>query len=131
MALPYHPHQGEILVCDFDDLAPGAEMVKRRPVVIVSRHETHNRRLCTVVPLSTTAPDPIRSWHHPMPHLKLTGWVANGAIWAKCDMLSTVSFERLNKTYTRTRHGRNYITHKLDSEDLKAILAGIRAYLGL
>lgn len=129
--LPYYPHQGEIVVCGFDDASPGAEMVKRRPVVIVSRHETHDRRLCTVVPLSTTAPHPVRSWHHALPHLIVSGWQASGPMWAKCDMLATVSFERLNKPYVRTRSGRNYITHKLDPADLAAVLAGIRAYIGV
>ena len=131
MALPYLPHQGEILICDFDDFAIGAEMVKRRPVVVVSRHDTHRGKMCTVVPLSTTAPDPVKSWHHAMPHLRVTGWVANGAIWAKCDMLASVSLERLNKPYIKTRSGRNYITHKLDPADQAAVMAAIKAYLGL
>lgn len=120
-----------MLICDFDDSAPGAEMVKRRPVVVVSRHETHNRRLCCVVPLSTTAPVPPRSWHHAVPNLHIAGWTPAGVIWAKCDMLATVSFERLNKPYKKTRHGRKYIDHALDDVDLAAVLAGIRAYLGL
>ena len=131
MALPYHPHQGEILICDFDDAALGVEMVKRRPVIVVSRHETHNRRLCAVVPISTTAPFPVHSWHHQIAHVKIVGWEPNGVQWAKCDMLATVSFERLNKPYKRTRSGRNYVTHKLDPADLAAVLAGIRAFLGL
>lgn len=131
MALPYFPHQGEILICDFDDLARGAEMVKCRPVIVVSRHESHGRRLCTVVPLSTTAPNPPHAWHHPLPHLKVTGFQANGPIWAKCDMLATVSFIRLNKPYIRTRSGRNFVTHKLAEDDLSAVLQGIRSYLGL
>lgn len=131
MTLPYYPHPGEILVCDFDDTSLGAEMVKRRPVVVVSSHESHSRKLCTVVPLSTTEPAPCRSWHHCMPHLAVTGWVANGSIWAKCDMVCTVSFERLNKPYRKTRGGRQYITHKLSAQDMVALRACLRAYLGL
>lgn len=104
-------------------------MIKRRPVIVVSRHETHNRRLCTVVPLSTTAPDPVAAWHHLLAHIKIAGWQASGPMWAKCDMLATVSFERLNKPYVKTRHGRNFITYKLDAGDLAAVTAGIRAYL--
>lgn len=131
MPLPYHPRQGEILVCDFDDSAIGAEMVKRRPAVVVSRKDAHSGSLCTVVPLSTTAPKLPQAWHHPLPHVRVTGWQANGVMWAKCDMLATVSFDRLNKPYVRTRTGRNYITHALDPADLAAVLAGIRSYLGL
>lgn len=67
-----------------------------------------------------------------MPHLAVAGWDANAGVWAKCDMLATVSFERLNQPYTKTRHhGRNYIKHSLTEDDLAAVLAGIRAYLGL
>ena len=131
VTLPYFPNQGEILICDFDDTAPGAEMVKRRPEIVVSRHETHHRRLCTVVPLSTTTPAPQRSWHHPLPHLKVTGWQANAPMWAKCDMLVTVSFDRLNKPYQKTRSGRNHVTHKLDTADMAAVLACLRAYFGV
>lgn len=106
-------------------------MVKRRPVVVISRHETHGRNLCTVVPLSTTAPAPPRSWHHPLPHLAVIGWNAKAPIWAKCDMICTVSTERLRKPYTKTRHGRNHVTQALDPADLAAVLACVRAYLGI
>lgn len=131
MALLHHPNPGEILTCSFDDVAVGAEMVKRRPAIVVSRRETHSRGLCTVVPLSTTAPLPPRAWHHPMPHLRVIGWQAAGDIWAKCDVLCTVSTERLRKPYTKTRHGRNHVTQSLDPTDLAAVLACIRAYLAL
>jgi uncharacterized protein YifN (PemK superfamily) len=131
MALPYYPHRGEVLICDFDAEALGAEMVKRRPVIVVSRRETHNRKLCAVVPISTTAPDPIERWHHALPHLRISGWSPAGLMWAKCDMLATVSFDRLNKPYVKTRHGRNYVTHKLDDGDLGSVLAGISAFFAL
>lgn len=86
--------------------------------------------MCTVVPLSTTSPEPAKSWHHQMPHLRVTGWDARGPIWAKCDMLSSVSLDRLNKPYIKARSGRNYITHKLDQQDMDAVKLCIRAYFG-
>jgi uncharacterized protein YifN (PemK superfamily) len=52
-------------------------------------------------------------------------------MWAKCDMLATVSFDRLNKAYTKTRSGRNYVTHKLDAADMESVLACLRAYFGI
>lgn len=106
-------------------------MIKRRPVVVVSRHETHNRKLCTVVPISTTPPHPVHAWHHRMPHLRISGWTATDVMWAKCDMLATVSFDRLNKPYVRTRHGRSYVSLSLDAGDLASVTSGIRSYLGL
>lgn len=132
MSLPYLPYQGEILVCDFDDSAIGAEMIKRRPVVVVSRHEAHrSSKLCSVVALSTTAPSPVEAWHYNMPHLRVTGWSAENGVWAKCNMISTVSLERLNKPYIKLRSGRKYIDHKLDGLDMAAVLDGIRSYLKL
>lgn len=97
MTLPYHPRPGEILICDFDGAARGAEMVKRRPVIVVSSRESHARRLCTVVPISTTAPGNLQSWHVRLQSLTVTGWQTDCDCWAKCDMLCTVSFERLCK----------------------------------
>ncbi len=131
MPLPYLPHQGEILVCDFDDQAVGAEMIKRRPVVVVSKHEAHRSKLCVVVALSTTPPNPAQAWHYFMPHLRVTGWSADDGVWAKCDMISTVSLQRLNQPYIKQRSGRQYISHKLQQQDLEAVLNGIRSVLRL
>ena len=131
MTLPYHPHPGEVLICDFDDVGVGAEMVKRRPVVVVSMRDASGGRLVTVVPLSTTAPAPEQAWHYSMPHLRIRGWPDTPTSWAKCDMLATVSFVRLNKPYAKTRSGRSYITLALDPIDLAAIRAGIRAWMNL
>ncbi|MDB4679556.1 type II toxin-antitoxin system PemK/MazF family toxin [Planctomycetaceae bacterium] len=62
MAIKFHPGYGTILYCDFSHQTE-PEMVKSRPVVVVSRRNT-NVRLCTVVPLSSTQPEKIQSWHH-------------------------------------------------------------------
>lgn len=131
MPLPYHPRPGEVLICDYDDSAVGAEMVKRRPVVVVSRRDASGGRLATVVPLSTTPPASARAWHHAMPHLRISGWPDTATTWAKCDMLATVSFVRLNKPYVKTKSGRHYITLIPDPIDLEAVRAGVRSWLGL
>lgn len=53
-------------------------------------------------------------------------------MWAKCDMLVTVSFERLNKPYRRTRRsGRQYVEVTLSTQDVAAIDTCLRAYLQL
>lgn len=131
MPLPYFPRPGEVLICAFDDAAIGAEMVKRRPAVVVSRHNASGSRLATVVPLSTTAPNPTLPWHHPLPHLRITGWPSDAVSWAKCDMLATVSLDRLNKPYIKTRQGRSYTSHVLSDVDMQAIRQAIRAHLAL
>ena len=66
-----------------------------------------------------------------MPHLRIKGWPEASTTWAKCDMLATVSFARLNKPYLKTRAGRSYITLALDQMDLAAIRVGIRAWMNL
>lgn len=131
MALPYFPRRGEVLICDFDSGFRPPEMVKRRPVVVLSVKESHSRRLCTVVPFSTTAPAPVCQWHHCLPQVTVPGLVAVGDMWAKCDMIATVSFDRLNKPYVKTRHGRRYQELVLGSADMEAIERGLRHYLGL
>lgn len=132
MALPYIPTRGEILICDFDTGFRQPEMVKRRPAVVVSHKSSHGRRLCTVVPLSTTAPVPVKTWHYALPHVQIPGWVAKATMWAKCDMLATVSFDRLTKPYKKTQHsGRKYTAVFLCAEDMAAIEVCIRAYLDL
>jgi uncharacterized protein YifN (PemK superfamily) len=53
-------------------------------------------------------------------------------MWAKCDMLVTVSFDRLTKPYKKTQHsGRKYIGVFLCDDDLAAIAECIKAYLAL
>ena len=133
MSLPnYAPFPGDVLICDFDlgGFTP-PEMVKKRPVVVVSCRHSHTRRLCTVVPISTTEPTPKHAWHHCMPHLVVMGWTANAPMWAKGDMVATVAYDRLNKPYKKTSVGRQYITLRLDEADLEAVRAGLRAYMEL
>ena len=131
MALPYHPRRGEVLICDFDTGFQPPEMVKKRPVVVISPKDSHHRGVCTVVPLSTTAPEPLRRWHHPLPHVKVPGLRATAPMWAKCDMLATVGFVRLNKPYIKTRQGRKFTELVLDAQDIYAIEQCLRAYLAL
>ena len=95
MPIHYHPTPGTIVICDFRGfIAP--EMIKRRPAIIVSPRLRGRNGLCTIVPLSTTAPKPIMPYHHricidpplPAPYNSSVQWV-------KGDMFSTVSFDRL------------------------------------
>ncbi|MFK5216451.1 type II toxin-antitoxin system PemK/MazF family toxin [Glaesserella parasuis] len=57
MALKYQPKEKAVVMCDFSGfIAP--EMVKTRPVVVISKHKK-NSELVTIVPLSTTKPEPL------------------------------------------------------------------------
>lgn len=125
----YSPKTGQVLMCDFSRGFVPPEMVKKRAVVVISRSETHGRRLCTVVPLSTTAPAPALAWHVLLTQNPLPGTPIGTAVWAKCDMLYTVSFERLDKPHQKAAGRREYLTLKLCAPDLAAVFDGVRAYL--
>ena len=128
--LPYHPKQGEVLRCDYSGLVP-PEMDKIRWVVVVSPKFLNRRDLCTVIPLSTTAPTPQEAYHvkldkDPAPN-------ASGVdVWAKCDMLMTVSFSRLTAYWDGKTNGRrNYVSLHISALELGKIRGATLAALGL
>jgi len=133
MGIKFHPDQGAILVCDYGD-AIVPEMVKRRPVIVISPRHRRRHGLCTIVPLSTTPPKPIESYHHlltlsePLP----SPWDKN-PVWIKCDMIATVAFARLSLVASRrdkTTGKRTYFTPCLDRQQCQAILEKINIFLG-
>lgn len=93
--LNYHPPRGAVLICDYKGFkAP--EMVKSRPVIVVSPRFRTRNNLCTVVPLSTTIPENITNYHMKieLPQA-LPAPFNNKYHWIKADMINTVSYERL------------------------------------
>lgn len=53
-------------------------------------------------------------------------------MWAKCDMLATVSLARLDRFRVRRGAGaRKYVTGNLSADQLKAVRAAILCGLGL
>jgi uncharacterized protein YifN (PemK superfamily) len=125
----FYPAAGHVLLCDFSRGFVAPEMLKVRPVVVISRKETHGRKLCTVVPLSTTAPQVVMDWHHPLACDPCPLFSNGSQVWAKCDMLYTVSFERLDKFHRKTRKGREYYVPSISLDDLAAIVDAVKSYL--
>lgn len=134
MAIQFHPEQGTILVCDFSGFqAP--EMLKRRPVVVISPRLRNRTGLCTIVPLSTTEPNKIEAYHyrlHTTPSLPAP--YVSPVHWVKADMVYTVSFNRL---FLMT-HGvkdatgkRVYDQRVIDKADLLKIQAAVLHGIGL
>ena len=140
MAIRYKPKKGQILICDFQEAKskrnsqatqrPGGsttgqkrdlrgfvppEMVKPRPLVVLSNK---SRNLCTVVPLSTTDPVPVRTWHHSISGLDLPDSFNEDTVWAKCDLIYTVCYERLFRLKFKKREYRKVY---LEESDFKAI----------
>ncbi|MDF3034440.1 MAG: hypothetical protein K0R76_1394 [Alphaproteobacteria bacterium] len=104
MPIKEHPLTGSILLCDFSQGFQAPEMVKRRPVIIVSPRIKGRPGLCTIVALSATEPLPKMPYHAlidispPLPkHFQSKG------LWIKGDMVNAVAFHRLD--FIRTGRG--------------------------
>jgi uncharacterized protein YifN (PemK superfamily) len=95
MPIKFAPYAGQVLRCDFQgNIIP--EMVKHRPVVVLTPRTISEKTFTvTVVPLSTTGPKTIEPYHIPIELHDPLPEKYERKCWAKCDMLYTVSFKRL------------------------------------
>lgn len=133
MALKFHPRPGTLLICNFDTGFRRPEMVKKRPVVVISPRRRRSSGLCTVVPLSTRVPDTVQRFHHRLETVSLPPGLRTENTWAKCDMVTTVSMNGLDRVLTgRDRDGkRMYVADQVTEEDLSGIREGVMFALGL
>ncbi|UHQ18273.1 type II toxin-antitoxin system PemK/MazF family toxin [Lysobacter sp. KIS68-7] len=127
MGINYHPDLGEALWCDYSGMAP--EMIKTRIAIVIVPRACQRARLTTVVPLSTTPPQIVRPWHVRLDRDPLPGGGA-GDVWAKCDMINVVSFDRLRGYFRRWRGRREYYKMKVSLKELEAIRQGVLNALG-
>jgi uncharacterized protein YifN (PemK superfamily) len=133
MPIQYPVGAGTILLCDYATGFRPPEMVKRRPAIVISPRLPHRDGLCSVVPLSGTAPERDLAYQcrleldaelpHPFPQRV---W------WVKADMLATVAFERLDLFRTeRDQYGkRKYLSPKVNPEQLAAVRRCVLHALG-
>jgi uncharacterized protein YifN (PemK superfamily) len=131
--LKFHPEPGTIIVCDFKGLKQ-PEMIKRRPVIVVSPRLRSRGNLCTVVPLSTSHPNLIQPYHYNLKTVPpLPAPYSSPMHWVKCDMLYTVGFHRLSLLFDgKDSDGKRiYDVREIDADDLSNIRDCIRAGLGL
>jgi mRNA interferase MazF len=134
MPLQFPPYPGAILRCDFQGFKE-PEMVKPRPVIVISpKAERMNRRICTIVPLSTTHPNPIQRYN-----LKITlpGIILPNGIrrecWVKGDMIYALSLDRLD-LYRLGKDGqgkRAYYYDRIDNNALFEIRKAVGHSIGL
>jgi mRNA interferase MazF len=133
MVLKFHPQQGAILLCDYTGFKL-PEMIKTRPVLVISPRLRRRDDLCTVVPLSTTAPDHPQDYHceieltRPLP----APW-NSPKHWIKADMMATIGFHRLQLIgIGRDQYGkRKYLNLVVPKQDLETAQRCILAALGL
>lgn len=128
MGIDYHPELGEALWCDYSGIEP--EMIKRRLAVVVVPKACQRYRLTTVIPLSTTAPEVLKPWHVKLERDPYPLGDA-GEVWAKCDMLNVVSFDRLSGYHRRWNGRRKYEKMKVQPHELQQIRACILHGIGL
>lgn len=133
MALAEHPAIGSIVTCDFTGFrAP--EMVKRRPVVVLSPKMRGREALCTVVPLSTTAPAPVQPYHSQIDiHPALPDRWESAGVWIKGDMLYTVGLDRLDFIrFGKDVNGKRvYYLRSLSDENLRVVRSCVLRAMGL
>jgi len=127
MALQFFPRAGQVLLCDFSGFKP-PEMVKKRPVIVVSPRLPYRSQLAAIVPISLTEPRHglpyccrLSKNYHPLEPDDLPSW-------AKCDMLVNISLERLEAFKIGRRQ---YASANLTPEDLKAVRWSVLCGLGL
>jgi len=94
MTLNFQPKAGSVVYCDYDGFVV-PEMIKKRPVIVISKHR-HNSKLLTIVPISSTQPDRILDHHIEMDEKFCLEFLSRKKSWVKCDMINVVSISRLN-----------------------------------
>lgn len=92
--LRFQPKSGSVVYCNYEGFVE-PEMVKKRPVIVVSKHK-HNSQLLTVVPISTTRPSKILNYHVEMEGSFCDIHLSGEKSWVKCDMINVVRLDRLD-----------------------------------
>lgn len=133
MTVKFHPEPGTIVRVDLSEGFRPPEMVKRRPCIVLSPPIRGRNQMCTIVPLSTTDPDPVH-----MHHLKirldppLPPPYDSPEMWVKGDIVLTVAFHRLRLLFTNKSNGkRDYDVRVLDAETFERVRHCVRHGLGL
>jgi len=134
MPIKEHPCTGTILLCDFNSGFREPEMVKKRPVVVLSPKIAARPGLCTVVALSNTEPSHKLSYHCQIdirPRLP-DGFNSDG-VWVKGDMLYAVGFQRLDfiRTGKADSGKRLYYYDALGNAEMRKVRECVLRGLGL
>ena len=111
MGIQFYPGPWRVMRCDFNTGFQPPEMVKYRPVISVSKKRNDRVTLCTVVPISSTAPSLVRDHHYLLPQSELPHHLRHEypEAWVKVDMIATVAFRRLNMLW----HGRDHYGNRV------------------
>lgn len=127
MPIQFHPRAGQILMCDFKGFVE-PEMIKVRPVMVVSPKLPFRSHIVAIVPISLSAPRHDQPYvvrlsknYHPQEADDLP-------CWAKCDMIVNIGLHRLEGFKVGRR---KWATPQATSEDLRSVRAGVLHGLGV
>ena len=123
--LNFQPAPGSIVMCDFSTGFIVPEMVKKRPAVVVRRSKT-NPKLVTIVPISQTEPDEITDVH-----VEIISPLNKEKAWVKCDMITTVSIDRLDRFRVRKANTTTWETKPLEDHKFQLVKKSVANYLGI
>jgi mRNA interferase MazF len=127
MAISYHPRAGQVLICDFAGFRL-PEMVKTRPVIVISPRLPQRSEIVTVVPISLTGP------RHDLPFvIRLSRNYHSGEdndlpCWAKCDLVLNIGLWRLDGFKVGRR---KWESPQISGEDLTSVRKGVLFGLGM
>jgi len=98
MPITIHPRPGQILYCDFSKGFRPPEIVKMRPVIVLTPAMDGRADLVTVVAVSSVRPEPKYPFHYLLPKasLPMLRDFQAAESWVKGDMIYAVGFHRLN-----------------------------------
>ena len=126
MPITFTPQQGMVLMCDFSSGSVPPEINKVRHVIVVSPRRRKHSGSCTVVPLSTVAPNPIEPYHYRIEANEYSFLKRNTDSWVKADLVMHVSFQRLDRVLDNGRH----TSPSLSAEDFRAVQRAVWEGLG-
>jgi len=135
MGIQFHPGQGVVVICDYSSGFIVPEMVKRRPAIVICPSIKGRARLCTVVPLSTTPPDPVMDFHAEikLPFALPPPFHESDTQWVKGDMVNAVSYDRLELLRLgKDKSGkRRYLTMPIGDDLLRIVQQCVLHSVGL
>jgi len=117
MSIDFHPYPGQVLICNFETGFMHPEMIKTRRVIIISPKKFNNLGTCLVVPISKAPPDPEPPLHVKFEPGQYDFFHRLLPCWAKCNMVYSVSLQRLD----RLRIGTQYLTPSISPQDLRLV----------
>jgi len=94
----FHPNAGQLLLCHFGIGFQRHEIVKNRPVIVISPKPHEWTGLCTVVPISHIEPRNYKPYHYRLPE----NTVPNSKYrvsWIKGDLVQTVGLHRMDRIH--------------------------------